>query len=355
MTPRRLFGKYVLVVASLVGVALLASGVVEIYFSYQENKAALVAIQREKAAGAATRIETYVKEIERQIGWTTQPQLVAPEAALEQRRLDYLRLLRQVDAITELAHIDASGREQLRVSRLQMDVRGSQLDLSRDPKFLDARRGGTYFGPVTFRKESEPYMTIARPEAGRTGVTAAEVNLKFIWEVVSQIKIGRAGRAYVVDRQGTLIAHPDISLVLQKTSMASLPQVKAAVGPRPAGAAPPDVTIAPDLHGRSVLTAHAGIAPLGWTVLAEQPLEEAFEPLRASVQRTVLLMLLGLTLSVVASLALARRMVRPIRTLQEGAARIGAGELGHRLDLRTGDELEALAESLLARADEVLQ
>ena len=37
-------------------------------------------------------------------------------------------------------------------------------------------------------------------------------------------------------------------------------------------------------------------------------------------------------------------MVAPIRVLQAGAARIGAGELGHRIEVRTGDELEALGE-----------
>src|SRR5262249_56801179 len=59
------------------------------------------------------------------------------------------------------------------------------------------------------------------------GVTVAEVNLKFIWDVVSQIKIGKAGHAYVVDSQGHLIAHPDISLVLKKTDLSKLAQVKA--------------------------------------------------------------------------------------------------------------------------------
>jgi hypothetical protein len=43
--------------AGLVSGALLTSGLVEVYFSYKENQAALVAIQREKALGAATRIE----------------------------------------------------------------------------------------------------------------------------------------------------------------------------------------------------------------------------------------------------------------------------------------------------------
>ncbi len=37
-------------------------------------------------------------------------------------------------------------------------------------------------------------------------------------------------------------------------------------------------------------------------------------------------------------------MVTPIQALQAGAARIGAGDLGHRLAVRTGDEVEALAD-----------
>ena len=165
----RLFWKYVIVIVALVGGALLASGFVEIYFSYQENKAALVALQREKALGAASRIDSFIKEIERQIGWTTQPQLVAPSAALEQRRIDYLRLLRQVPAITELSYLDASGQEQLRVSRLAMDVTGSQTDYSQDPRFTVPEIGRIYYGPVYFRKESEPYMTIAMPHERRGG------------------------------------------------------------------------------------------------------------------------------------------------------------------------------------------
>ena len=63
MTPRgRLFRKYVIVFAGLVSGALLASGAIEVYFSYQENRAALVALQREKALGVASRIEDFIKD-----------------------------------------------------------------------------------------------------------------------------------------------------------------------------------------------------------------------------------------------------------------------------------------------------
>jgi signal transduction histidine kinase len=99
-----------------------------------------------------------------------------------------------------------------------------------------------------------------------------------------------------------------------------------------------------------VLTAHITIPSLRWTVFVEQPLEEAFAPLEASVRRTVLLELVGITLAVIVSLILARTMVKPIRALQAGAARFGEGNLADRISVRTGDELEGLAEQFNSMA-----
>jgi class 3 adenylate cyclase len=227
-----------------------------------------------------------------------------------------------------------------------MDVLGSGEDFSQDPKFLEAKSRKTYFGPVYFRKGSEPYMTIAiTGHVKGAGGTVAEVNLKFFWDVVSQIKVGKAGRAYAVDYGGKLIAHPDISLVLKKTDLSSLPQVTAArESPHGSDETQERVSVARDFQGQQVLTAYAAIALLRWFIFLEQPLAEAFEPLYQPIFRTAILMLAGIVLSVLASLALAHRMVTPIRALQGGAARIGAGDLGHRIEVRTGDELEILGE-----------
>ncbi len=323
--------------------ALLSNGLLEIYFAYQENKAALAQIQREKASTAAVKIEAFVKEIERQMGWTTQPHLGAA-GALESRRLDYLRLQRQVPAITEVSYLDATGREQLRISRLAMDVIQSGVDLSSTPRFTETRNGATWYGPVYFRKESEPYMALAIPHGKGGAVTAVEVNLKFIWDVVSQIRIGKFGHAYVVDAGGHLIAHPDISLVLKKTDLSELPQIRAArAAQAPASEGWDEGMIATSLDGRRSLVAHTTIAPLGWIVMVEQPLIEAFAPLRGSIVRTAVLMLVGALLSMAASLVLARKMTRPIRALHTGASRIGGGDLAHQIDIHTRDELEDLA------------
>ena len=273
----RLFRKYVALFVAVVCVALLTNGLFEIWFSYQENKQSLTRIQREQAEAAAAKIGQFIKDIEGQIGWTTQLPWTA--SALEQRRFDALRLLRQVPAITELAQLDASGKEQLRVSRLAMDAVGVGTDFSKDPKFTEAVAKKIYYGPVYFRRESEPYMTLAMAGARRdAGVSVAEVNLKFIWDVVSQIKVGKKGQAFVIDSRGRLIAHPDISLVLRNTDLSRLDYVSAA---RAADGAPVQqgVEIVKDVQGREVLTAHAPILPLRWLMFVELPIEEAYAPL----------------------------------------------------------------------------
>lgn len=346
MPRRRLFAKYFALIVALVSGALVVSSTLSMYFSYRESQRALTALQREKAVAAAYRIEQYIRSIEHEIGWTMLPRATDGMSLIEQRRIEYLKLLRQVPAITDVYWLDRAGREQLRVSRLSLDRIDSSQSFADDPRFMVPRKGDTWFSPVYFRKETEPYMTIARGAGGEeSGVTVTEVNLKFVWDVVSQIRIGKAGLAYVVDASGQLIAHPDISLVLQKLDWSSISQVRASrenlqtlPGERP------EAIVAKNHAGQKVLTSNAPIGTLGWRVITEVPLEEAFAPLVLELYRAAILFILGLVFSIVASLFLARRMVQPIRMIQEGAARFGAGNLDQRISVRTGDELEALAE-----------
>ncbi len=337
----RLFTKYVALFVAVVGVALLSNGIFEVFFYYREHKAALIRIQHEQAEAAAAKISQFVKEIESQLGWTTQ--LPWSAGSIEQRRFDALRLLRQVPAITELAQVDSTGKERLRVSRLAMDVVDSGLDLSKDPKFTEAAAHKVYYGPVYFRRESEPYMTLSLAGTRKdAGVSIAEVNLKLIWDVVSQIKVGERGHAYVVGAGGRLIAHPDISLVLRNTDMSKLVQVQAAQAGN-SGTDPESLQGAKNIQGQEVLTASAPIAPLGWTMFVELPVEEAYASLYLALQRLAIVLMAASTFAVLAGIFLARRMVGPIQALRAGAERIGGGDFAQRISIRTGDELEGLA------------
>jgi signal transduction histidine kinase/DNA-binding response OmpR family regulator len=361
----RLFRKYVIVLLVLVGGVLMASSLVELYFSYRETQRGIVRVERATAGAAAARIERFLKEVELQVLETTRTASDDPDASqvgpgrlgfreglgaalAEQRELDFVRVLRNVPAIAELGHLDLAGKEQLRVSRLEPDVVGSQEDFSRAPKFLEAKAGKTYWSPVYFKNEIEPHVTLAVPSGKHAvEVTTAEVSLGAVLKAVSKIEAGSGGYAYVVDSRNQLVAHPDYRMLRTKRDLSTLAQVKAAraerSGPSIDAAA---VVVADGLGGGQVLAAHAPIAPLGWLVFVERPAADAYAPLRAPIIRSAVIFVLGLGLSVLASVLLARRMVAPIRVLQEGAARIGAGDLGHRIAVTTGDELEALGEEL---------
>jgi signal transduction histidine kinase len=336
----RLFAKYVALFVAVVGLALLSNGIFEVFFYYREHKAALIRIQHEQAEAAAAKISQFIKEIESQLGWTTQ--LPWSDGSLKERRFDALRLLRQVPAITELSQVDATGKERLRVSRLAMNVDDSGLDFSKDPKFTEAIANRVYYGPVYFRRESEPYMTLSLTGIRKdAGVSIAEVNLKLIWDVVSQIKVGERGRAYVVGSGGRLIAHPDISLVLRNTDMSNLVQVQAARNSNSNNVDALQGSL--NIQGQEVLTASAPIAPLGWTMFVELPVEEAYASLYQALQRLAIVLAGALIFAMLAGIFLARRMVGPIKALSAGAERIGSGDFGQRIDIKTGDELEGLA------------
>jgi len=222
-----------------------------------------------QAEGIADKLAQFIKEIQNQVGWTTQ--LPSAAGSIDQRRFDAMRLLRQVPPITEFSQLDAEGKELLKVSRLAMDVVGSRTDYSKEPKFTETVANKVYYGPVYMRRESEPHMTLGT--AGRrsdAGVSVVELNLKPMWDIVQSTKVGDRGVAYVVDAEGRVIAHPDLSVGKSLRDVSSLAQVQEARMTASMGSA----RTARDMNDQQVVTAYARVAGPGWLVFVELPIEE---------------------------------------------------------------------------------
>ncbi len=343
-TRGRLVRHYFLLSVILISGGLITSGLLEIYFRYKESGEQLALLHQELAAGSAFKIERFVQEIETAMKAATRSREIAFKGITPEYKFELKKLLSMTPAITQAVALDENGVIRLQVSRLRTSL---PEDVDASALREHARQGKSYFGAVYFVRESEPYMTIAVPierfARDIIGVLKAEVNLKYIADVVSGVKVGRAGYAYAVSRSGDLIAHPDIGLVLQRRSVAQLNQVRTAFQSRPE-ITKPKAVISNNLQGTKVLSASALIPSLDWAVVIERPVEEAYEPLYASMLRTSSLLLVGLGMALLASLFVARRVVRPLRNLRDGVERIGSGNLGYRLNVKTGDEIEILAE-----------
>jgi signal transduction histidine kinase len=329
-----LFGKYVASFVGLVVFVLAVNGALEMWYSYQSTKTTLARAQSDKAEAAAQRVEQFFAELERQVSWATR----ASASSLDQHRTDYSLLLQQLPAIDRLIYLDGSGREQLKLTRDGTSLPGN-IDYSRDALYRNAVAERVSFGAIELRSSREPFMKIAMAHSGRnTGVTVAEINLKFLSEIVRAIPLNTGGRAYVVGPQGRMLAHSGRD-VATAGDMSNLPQVAASREP---GANP--VVIGRDLDGHSVLVGSASVARMNWSIFVEQPLSEAFGPLYDLADRIIWLLALGLVVAILAGTLQARRMLVPIRALQAGASRLGASDFSQRIAVRTGDEIEELAD-----------
>jgi signal transduction histidine kinase len=341
----RLVRHYFLISLLLIAGGLITSAVLELYFRYRESQEQIVRLQNEMAALAAVKIERFVQDITTAIRAATKTREVAQSKISPEYRFELKRLLYLAPAITEAVALDANGVTQAHVSRAGTINSSPVSNSSRD--FQRALQGSPDYGPVYFVKNSEPYMTIAFPIeqfAGTViGVVRAEVNLKHVWDIVSSIKAGAAGYAYVVDRTGDLISHRDISVVLQRRNLGHLAQVKAAFQTA-SGTPRSEVTLAANLDGKKVISSYAFIPSVDWVVIIERPAGEAYAPLYASMLRTATLLMVAFTMALLASLFMRQRVVRPLETLQRGVERIGKGDLNHQLDMKTGDEIEILAD-----------
>lgn len=280
----------------LVVATLMATGLIDACLSYRQVTSLLIHIQRQQAESAAVKIGEFVKEIESQLEWLTR---VSWDSSVEEWQLNSANLLQRVPAITEFARIDATGREQARISRVALDVIGSYADFSRDPKFAQAMTSKRYRGPVYFRQQSEPYMTVGVAGARREhGVLIAEVNLKFIGDAISKPTVGMPSTTFVVDPEGRLIAHTDMSLVLRNIGLSHLTYVRAAI--TSSAGQHRDGILATDLNGRSVFTGHVTMPTLPWVLFVELPVSEALATVYSSVLKTLLLLFAAFVIAILA-------------------------------------------------------
>jgi signal transduction histidine kinase len=334
--PRRrsLYRKYVASLVGLVVFVLAVISAVDIWITYRDAKTALLAVQAEEAGIAARRVEQLLSEnIERPISSATR----ASAETLEQRRKEYLSLCRRAPEITSIVQLDGAGKQLIRVS-CKADGSESGEDWSQSPAFLERRQDAAWFGPVQ-SSDSGPRLQVALAHAGKdAGVTVAEVALGFLSDVLDRVRASDGMSAYITTKTGQLVAHVDRDLLIHPADLSGLPQVAAlAKAVRP-------VDVGRARGGESVLVTAAEIPRMGWHVLVEQPLSKAYRGLGDLALRLWGFFILGLVLSVAAGMLLARRMTVPIKAVQAGAARLAAGDFDQAINVRTGDEIELLAD-----------
>ena len=340
---QRLWQGYALSMAALVTLVLVASGLAQLWLIQRETRVAVEARQALEAARASARIDRFLGQ--------TGALLRATLALQDSRHLgdtdadiqvELYRLMRQSRAIQTLYWIDRQGQERVRISRMAPDRMGVGEDRSQSPEFLHALADAPWFGPVTYVANQPRVLMARRGQHAESGVLVAQVDLTQLRDIIGEARFGREGHAYVVDGDGRLLAHPDFLQVLARPDWSSRPPVRTAIT---AGTFDHGTLIEFDTpEGRAMVARAAALSVPDWRLITEQPRTEAYAPVRRALGTALLILALAVLAGSAVGIVLARRVVRPIQQLAEGADRIGEGQLDHRIELTRSDELGQLAD-----------
>ncbi|HKY08761.1 MAG TPA: cache domain-containing protein, partial [Candidatus Binatia bacterium] len=312
-------------------------------------------LQSEIAALVAGRIETFVSQKIDRLSDTAVTMSLHPTGSKEQELLATL-LLRNERAFTEASILDASGREVVKISERRVYTASERSDQSKSEKFRKPMQGETYVSSVYTSDKAEPFVTIALPfkggEEAFAGVLTAETNLRFLWEVIGNARFGVAGYAYLVDSNGNLIAHRDPSMVLRRPDLSRIKEVQEFLD-NPNAADPTPKNDGIGLMGEPVLSTYAPIRRFNWAVVLEEPVEMALADVKLVRHFALLFMVFGLSCGAAVIVWAANKVTRPIQKLHSGVKLIRSGNLDHRVEIDTGDEIQSLADEFNRMAQEL--
>ena len=340
----KLATRYFIAFAAVVTTALVVIGGVDAVSAYTRGLSQVGELQRAGVRIVATRIAAYLETVSMQLAEVNALPWARGVLTEQDRRSEMHRLLKLNPAIHELRVIGSNGGIRDVVSRTVLDrALGTDVWRLHDAYVRDGARP-TWYGPVYFREGSTPYVSLAVRNAAVPGadVLVAEIDLRYVTELIASMRFADDARAYVIDGADRLIAHPNLSLLHRNVSLAGSPQVIEARKHRGAGDLVTTESHSPETNAH-VLTSAALIAGPPWVVFVEQPFSEIMAPVWAMIYRTLGVLIVLLALGLIVSRWLADKLTRPIVALERGAARITSGDLSVRVETARADEIGALA------------
>jgi hypothetical protein len=310
-------------------VALFISHGVRLFFSIRTQQTAVSSSQQLIAQDAARTVRRFIVEkfynLETAIWLNDLVRLPQDERV---RVMESLLGLHQ--AFRQMVLLGPRGQELVHSSRLsRMASRNLAKEITGNIMH-ETQQKKRYIGQTYLDKTTgEPLVVIAVPVIDVLGefkgVLAAELNLKFMWDLVDQLKIGKAGRAYVVDRRGNLIAFYDAARVLKGENVGRLTAVSEFVN-SPGYFRANTVSSYTGIMGNTVIGTYFPLQVPDWAVVIELPWQEAYRDVLSEVGLSIGITLVMALLAGLLGIFVARRLAAPMVNLMETATRIAGGE-----------------------------
>lgn len=314
---------------SLSAVVLLLYGGMKTYHEVNTQQALISSMQQLIAQDAAKTVSGFINENFSTMETASRLTNLSEVSEAEQRQI-LQSILGMRHSLRRVVLLNMHNQVLARASRLSLEAPSrlqDQFERIEPGKEPQAKRavGPVYFDPVT----SEPMVSIAVPVTDvfedRKGTLIAELNLKSMWDIVEQLKVGKEGYVYVSDREGNLLAFYDTARVLKGEKVSGLKAVADFIQDQ--ASAQPDTAVGyRGIMGSSVVGTYAPLKSPDWAVVTELPLEEAYREIAGNVATTIGITFAMACFAGIFGTFVAKRLSVPVSNLTATASRIAAGE-----------------------------
>ncbi|MGZ9233926.1 MAG: GAF domain-containing protein [Anaerolineales bacterium] len=329
-------------------VLLITNGSLALYINYLNLQDTLfvqqLLIAQDAGKAVATSIQEKFSVLETAVEFSSPTDTSSKE---QQTVLESLLGLQP--AFRQIALLDQAGRSVAQISRKSSMLSQQFSDQLNADMLIQTGAGQRYVSPVYIDDlTSEPLVIIAVPAQNVfgdfQGVLAAELNLKFMWELVDQLQVGETGYAYIVNKQGDLIAFEDTARVLSGENLKQIFEVKEFIE-NPGSSA--DTTAGaesyPGLLGKTVLGTYVPLGTPDWAVVTELPTAEAYGPIVQILIGSIVTILVFAVLAGLAGVVVARRLSAPLIKLSQTASEVAGGNLEIQADVAGPAEIAQVA------------
>ncbi len=326
---------------------LLIAISLETFFNFQTQQKVIATQQQLIAQDAANKVKTFIQEKFKVLETTAK--FGNMNSTKEEQKLTLDKLLGIESIFREATLLDIKNHELAKTSRLSAALSNQLTEPINNDIYLKVSQGGNYISSVYIDKiTNEPMIIMAVPVTNVIGnfkgILRVEVNLKFMWDLLEGIKIGKNGLAYVVDKHGDLIAYSDIVRVLKGENLTRLKHVAEFVN-GDKQIIKGDAEISQGIRSSRVVTNYMPLGTPDWAVVTEIPVLEAYESIIRMIILSVGIVLISIVLAIMVGIYLSKKITKPIIKLRDAANQIGEGNLDTKIIINTKDEIGELADT----------
>jgi PAS domain S-box-containing protein len=338
------------------------------YFRFQRTlEGDAIRLQSQLAARAAAELNSFIVSnirVLETVGALYNPEF--PVNYIEANQTVQNTLFRN-DNFEDISIVDRDGKEIIRQHRIHVINRADLKDIHESEAFKTVREKGVYVGPLHI-EAVKPLFTLGRrltdARGDFFGAVFAEVDAQIMPKIMMNISeiAGENGLAYMVDRNGVIVAHPDLSLILLEKDISSTPIVKSLRSSL--NDAPVSERYYNDKNEHILGSAyHIAFESFDlkltepfktdWYIIIEQHYSSILVEADRSAVFAVILSILVMISVVIAAFFLSKKISSPIESLSNVALEFGRGNLDYRTPISSNDEIGDLAKSFNKMAETI--